>query len=221
MQIKNITNATLATLTTELTALGFTVDSGDASKFYWSADTNQKMYYYITESGTTTTIALKNSAGTAFGSTAFNNNANPYKLIYEVNGDNSILFGLALATFQYNQIYFAIVAPATQDDDWQYHYPGYAYARFYNGRTESYNEYQRARLYNSAASGIQIVKMYDGTRFTDNVFLCPVNDATLAGGNASARGYEEVTVGNDTYIVFNINNQTSVGYTAIKKVVAS
>lgn len=217
-------NSSVSDILTALEGLGFTIDSNNGTA-QWTKDTNNKIKFLVNTSGTNTLIkAVKSDGTTVVGNASYSVvtvvSANPVRIIYELIGDG-IAFGIMTATAQANNIHWIISAPVSQDDEWMY-IPLSASIYVYNGSTERYIQVTSSAYYNGSANGIQIVKVYDGSRFMDNVYVTTVAPAIPAVLQANGNDYIEATIGSDTYLVVNIGSQNQPNYNkiAIKKVSA-
>lgn len=219
-----VNSGSISDILTAMDGIGFTIDSAN-NTFRWANDTNNKIKFLCTASGTNTTIkAVKSDGTTVVGNASYSVvtvvSANPVRIIYELIGDG-IVFGIMTATAQANNIHWIISAPVSQDDEWMY-IPLASTLYIYNGSTESYIQVTNSAYYNGSANGIQIVKVYDGSRFMDNVYVTTVAPAIPAVLQANGNDYIEATIGSDTYLVVNIGSQNQPNYNkiAIKKVSA-
>lgn len=195
MQTKNISPGTTANVLTALEDVGFTIDSQNNTA-YWSKDTNEKMYFKINNNS----FSMYNSNNrTVLNSFAFNTSTN-YIMTYENIGD-SIVFGFhATGT----KILWAIIAPVSENDDW--YYCGYNSAgNVFNGRTEN-DVYYNTNPISTSTMGVQIVKYYNGTNFSNNLFITTVAPPTSGAGvttNGLANFYE-FSIGQDTYLAITL-----------------
>ena len=217
MQNKEINPASVANVLSALEDVGFTIDTQN-NKAYWGNDTNEKLYFSVVTSGSYTQVTLKTSNGTTMGTTMNLTSANIYKMTYEIIGD-SIVFGFAQNTANYNKLMWAVVAPASEDDEWLY-CPYINGGYVINGNSEANIMYSTGSIYNGNPLGVQIVKYYDGTRFVDNLYITTV--AQNAGDTPTGSGgvnFYEITIGQDDYLVILLTTQ-GVNYNkiAIKKV---
>lgn len=219
-----VNSASVSDILSALEGLGFTIDSNNNTA-QWTKDTNNKIKFLVSTSGTNTLIkAVKSDGTTVVGNASYSvvtvASANPVRIIYETIGDG-IAFGIMTATAQANNIHWIISAPVSQDDEWMY-IPLASTLYIYNGSTENYIQVTSSAYYNGSANGIQIVKVYDGSRFMDNVYVTTVAPAIPAVLQANGNDYIEATIGSDTYLVANIGSQNQPYYNkiAIKKVSA-
>lgn len=209
------------TIINALTDLGFGQDL-NTGKIYWSNDSNNKLYFKVTESGTTTYIGMYTSDDTLKTQWMANNSyTTPTKITYEINGDG-ILFGAGLTSISANRIYFIISAPISQEDDWIYWVATSSNTPFVvNGRTESTTSYMLSRQYPYAALGVQFVKAYTGSRFADNIYLMTAGIQIGNVSQANENNFIEATVGNDEYIVVNGTNGSLYVCAAVKKITSN
>ena len=208
MNSLTVNSASVSDILNALEGLGFTIDSNNGTA-QWTKDTNNKIKFLVTESSPYTTVkAVKSDGTTVVGNASYSSimvtTANPVRIIYETIGDG-IAFGIMTATAMANNIHWIISAPVSQDDEWMY-IPLASTLYIYNG----------------SANGIQIVKVYDGSRFMDNVYVTTVAPSIPAVIQANGNDYIEATIGSDTYLVVNIGSQNQPDYNkiAIKKVSA-
>jgi hypothetical protein len=207
----------VANVLTALEDVGFTIDTQN-NKAYWGNDTNEKLYFSVATSGSNTQVTLKTSNGTTMGTVMNLTSANIYKMTYEIIGD-SIVFGFAQNTATYNKLMWAVVAPASEDDEWLYcPYINGGYA--INGNTEANITYNTASIYTGNPLGVQIVKYYDGSRFVDNLYITTVaQNAGDTPAGSSSNNFYEITIGQDDYLVILLTTQgIDRNKIAIKKV---
>lgn len=219
-----VNSGSISDILTAMDGIGFTIHSAN-NTFRWANDTNNKIKFLCTASGTNTTIkAVKSDGTTVVGYASYSvvtiATANACRIIYETIGDG-IVFGIMTATATANNIHWIISAPVSQDDEWMY-IPLASTLYIYNGSTENYIQVTSSAYYTGSANGIQIVKVYDGSRFMDNVYVTTVAPAIPAVIQANGNDYIEATIGSDTYLVVNIGSQNQPNYNkiAIKKVSA-
>ena len=224
MNSLTVNSASVSDILNALEDLGFTIDSNNGTA-QWTKDTNNKIKFLVTESSPYTTVkAVKSDGTTVVGNESYSSimvtTANPVRIIYETIGDG-IAFGIMTATAMANNIHWIISAPVSQDDEWMY-VPLATLIYIYNGATESYINVTTSAHYNGSANGVQIVKVYDGSRFMDNVYVTTVAPSIPAVIQANGNDYIEATIGSDTYLVVNIGSQNQPDYNkiAIKKISA-
>lgn len=220
----SVNSGSVSDILNALEGLGFTIDSNNGTA-HWTKDTNNKIKFLVTESSPNTTVkAVKSDGTTVVGYVSYSvvtiATANACRIIYETIGDG-IVFGIMTATTRANNIHWIISAPVSQDDEWMY-IPLAANLYIYNGATESYINVTTSAYYNGSANGIQIVKVYDGSRFMDNVYVTTVAPSIPAVLQANGNDYMDATIGSDTYLVVNIGSQNQPDYNkiAIKKISA-
>ena len=216
MNSLTVNSASVSDILTALEGLGFTIDSNNNTA-QWTKDTNSKIKFLVSTSSTNTLIkAVKSDGTTVVGYASYSvvtiATANACRIIYETIGDG-IVFGIMTATATANNV--------SQSDDWMY-IPLASTLYIYNGSTENYIQVTTSAYYNGSANGIQIVKVYDGSRFMDNVYVTTVAPSIPAVIQANGNDYIEATIGSDTYLVVNIGSQNQPDYNkiAIKKVSA-
>lgn len=201
--MSNIVNinmdGTWATVKTAFETMGFTVtDNSGVYTCYYTADTNAKMYYKLTQtSGTGFTIDLYKSNNRSVGSMSWDYGV-ALKITYEKIG-NTIAFGLCNTNkdFAFGEL---IIAPVSQEDDWQYIQNTNNWY-IHNGRTENSFAMPVAKM-RTSSSAIQIVKAYDGGRFMDNVYQTTVNPDIPIYSSSSNAIY--ASIGENTYRIINI-----------------
>ena len=219
-----VNSGSVSDILNALEDLGFTIDSNNRTA-QWTKDTNNKIKFLVTESSNSTTVkAVKSDGTTVVGNASYSSimvtTANPVRIIYETIGDG-IAFGIMTETAPANNIHWIISAPVSPSDDWIY-IPLASTLYIYNGSTENYIQVTSSAYYTGSANGIQIVKVYDGSRFMDNVYVTTVAPAIPAVIQANGNDYMDATIGNDTYLVVNIGSQNQTNYNkiAIKKISA-
>ena len=77
------------------------------------------------------------------------------------------------------------------------------------------------QLSDTSATGFQIVKVYDGSNFINNVFVTSISPfiPVWSLDNTSASNFIEGTIGNDTYLIINLHSSyTHYIKLAIKKI---
>lgn len=197
----------VANVIAALVSIGFEQDQTNTDRVYWTKDTNHKMYLRVYTNSSNTAVACYNSSGTVCGTNIAASASGNWKMTYELVGD-SVLVGFTLATTTYNKIQFGIVAPTTNQDSWIYlpYYSGFA---MYSEDTETALVFGTSSLYQGSANGIQLVKAYDGVRFTDNLYIATVLESLRTAGMTNDNNYYEATIGNDKYIVFKTSSQAS------------
>ena len=220
----SVNSGSVSDILNALEGIGFTIDSNNGTA-QWTKDTNNKIKFLVTESSNSTTVkAVKSDGTTIVGNASYSSimvtTANSVRIIYETIGDG-IAFGIMAATAPANNIHWIISAPVSQSDDWMY-IPLASTLYIYNGSTENYIQVTSSAYYNGSANGIQIVKVYDGSRFMDNVYVTIVAPAIPAVIQANGNDYIDATIGNDAYLVVNIGSQNQPNYNkiAIKKISA-
>ena len=217
-----LTTASVADVLQALEDIGFTVSTSQGIA-RWENDTNNKIYFKFAVSSSYTTINIYNSSNTKVWGEVSLTTSTSYKMTYEVIGE-SVVFGFNAVSNTGNMIHFGVIAPTSENDDWEYlaYYVGNsatATNRFINGRTEVITIYSTTSMYNGSALGVQIVKAYDTTRFLDNIYLTSVCESIQAGHiiTSSANNFAEATIGNDTYLIINMTNNANYNKIAIKK----
>ena len=218
----SVNSGSVSDILNALEGIGFTIDSNNGTA-QWTKDTNNKIKFLVTESSNGTTVkAVKSDGTTVVGNASYSlimvTTANPVRIIYETIGDG-IAFGIMTETAPANNIHWIISAPVSQSDDWMY-IPLASTLYIYNGSTENYIQVTSSAYYTGSANGIQIVKVYNGSRFMDNVYVTTVAPAIPAVIQANGNDYMDATIGNDTYLVVNIGSQNQTNYNkiAIKKI---
>lgn len=194
----NIGLGTASNVRAGLASIGFTQDQTYTDRMYWANDTNGKIYFQMNDNEN---LYLVNSSGASIGSYYgyyFDPNVN-YRIIYETIGD-SIFWGYNPTTDYFNYIYFSVVEPNSNEDDWLYTFATDGYC-IYNGATEVGTTTGATLLYPGVANGVQIVKYYDGLRFVDNLYMTTVCGNVPAIGS-NANNYAEATINGDTYFLY-------------------
>ena len=216
-----LTDGRATTIINALVGLGFGQDL-NTGKIYWSNDSNNKLYFKVTESGTTTYVGMYTSDNTLKTQWMANNSyTTSTKITYEINGDG-ILFGVGPTSTSANRIHFIISAPISQEDDWIYWVATSSNSPFVvNGRTESTTSYMMSRQYPYAALGVQFVKAYTGSRFADNIYLMTAGIQVGDLSQSNENNFIEATVGNDEYIVINGTNGPLYVCAAVKKIISN
>lgn len=209
------------TIINALTSLGFGQDP-NTGKIYWSNDSNNKLYFKVTESRTTTYIGMYTSDDTLKNQWIANNSyTTSTKITYGING-NGILFGVGPTSISANHIHFIISAPVSQEDDWIYWVANSSNAPFVvNGRTETTTSYSLSRMYSYSALGVQFVKVYTGSRFADNIYLMTAGIQIGSLNQVNENNFIEATVGNDEYIVVNGTNGSLYTCAAVKRIISN
>lgn len=217
-----LTDGRATTIIDALVGLGFEQDQTDTSKIYWSNDSNNKLYFKITESGTTTYVGMYTSDNTLKNQWIANNSyTTATKITYEING-NGILFGAGPISTSANRIHFIISAPVSQEDDWIYWVATSSNSPIVvNGRTEATTSYSLSRVYSGTALGVQLVKAYTGSRFADNIYLMTAGIQVGNLNQVNENNFIEATVGNDEYIVVNGTNGSLYVCAAVKRIISN
>lgn len=200
INVINLATGSTTDIGSALASIGFTVDSSDSTKYYYDNDTNHKIYVKVSANGSNANIRMYTSGNSALGNVNIAS-ATPCKLVYEEIGD-SILFGIVASTAS-NKLHFGIIAPTSQDDDWIYIYPYNSTP--INGRTEA-TFVAYGQIYQGGASGVAIVKAYDGSRFTDNLYVTAVSPSIATYADTSNINYATAQIDNDYYRVVNMGN---------------
>ena len=197
-------DGTIATLGTLLVSLGFEAHPTVSGGYYWGNDTNKKVYLYIYTSGSNTAIAIRNSSNTAISSVFQAASASAWKITYCILGD-SIIIGSKLTTNTGCGMYWGFIAPKTQNDDWMCFYPQGGTVMNMKTQTAIAN----GVCYTGSASGVQIVKAYDGARFTDNLYLAVMHPSLSAWSDTAGNNYAIAEIDNKEYLLVN-NGNTAV-----------
>lgn len=211
-----------STVKTAMETMGFTVTvvtpgaSGSSYtdyKCYYDNDTNGKVYLLLQQfSATQFYMKFCLSNGTSVASHTRYYTAN-YNFDYEITG-RSLIFGVSTSS-TVPSIQFLIVAPKSNDDDWIYCPAGATSWAFINGRTDStfVNSPIKIKTNNTA---VQIVKIFDGNRFMDNVYQTSVSpDLPVYTGQGN---FIYATIGTKNYFLAHIfDTQTSRSLVAIER----
>jgi hypothetical protein len=202
--MSNIVNinmdGTWATVKTAFETMGFTVtEDNDVYTCYYTADTNAKMYYKLTKAASTQyNVTFCNSDNRSQGTVGYDYGAS-YKITYQLIG-NSLAFGFCSSNIPYS-FYNLIISPISQEDDWYYTQYGVS-SKIFNGRTELNFVMPATKLYSSNAS-VQIIKIYDGAQFLNNIYqttVSPSIDGPTTGSNTI-----DASIGEDIYKIINIH----------------
>ena len=218
--------ATSSNVLSALESIGFTVDTTNLTA-KWGNDTNDKLYFKFSENSSYLSLTLYNSSNVQVSGYINFDMTYTYKITYEIIGDG-IVFGFHRIDTNVtgSNIHFAIISPISTGDDWYYVTPhlGSGTAdimKFINANTEVYTIYSMNQLLDTSATGFQIVKVYDGSNFINNVFVTSISPFVPAWSldGTSASNFIEGTIGNDTYFIINLHS-TYVQYIklAIKKI---
>ena len=203
INVINLATGSTTDIGAALETIGFTKDSSDSTKYYYDSDTNHKIYIKVSASGSNANIRAYNSANNALGNVNITS-ATPCKLCYEQIG-NTLLFGVVASTAP-NKLHFGIIEPKSQNDDWLYIYPYNSTP--INGRTEAtFTLY--GQVFQNSASGVWIVKAYDGARFTDNLFVTAISPSLATYSDTTAINYCTAEIDGDSYRIVNLGNNTN------------
>lgn len=195
-----------------LESIGFVVDTTNLTA-KWGNDKNNKLYFKFSENSSYLSLTLYDSSNTEVSGYINLAVTYTYKITYEIIGDG-IVFGFHRIDTNVtgSNIHFAIISPISTGDDWYYVTPylGSGAAdqmKFINANTEVYTIYSMNQLLNTSATGFQIVKVYDGSNFINNVFVTSISPfiSHWLLDSTSASNFIEGTIGNDTYLIINLH----------------
>lgn len=195
-------DGTWATIKTVLETMGFTVTEvteGSVYKCYYTKDRNQKLYMKITNGSPNCTAQIfKSNDQSATNALSFTNSSS-IRCTYDFVGD-SLIFGF-IGSNLLPSIKWIIVAPVSANDDWEYYQYDNNSWNIINGRTELPFSTSVAKL-KTVAQVVQIVKVYDGARFLDNLYQTTISPDLPIANNGGNYAYFEI--GQDKYIGINI-----------------
>jgi hypothetical protein len=188
-------DGTFAGVKSAFETMGFTctiVTEDTTFDAYYAKDTNNKMHLRVDFSSGLVNLITSTGQNRTSVQFSFSNSGTIY---YETVGD-SIVFG-PYSSGPSMQI--AIIAPTSNDDDWQYYFYNSSSWRIWNGRTENSCIALLTKLA-TKANVFQVVKMFDGVRFMDNIYIMIIGPTVPQTTN----NFIYVTIGEDRYFIVNI-----------------
>lgn len=213
-----IETGSIANVSAALVSIGFTADSNDNTKLYWTNDTNHKIYIKLLTSGSNTQISVYNSSNAAVSNITVIalNASSAWKLTYEVIG-NSIVFGFRLLNDSYSTLQYAIVEPANENEEWIYCYPQAGYA--VGGNSQTVMQICSYQLYTGSTSGVQIVKAYYGGKFMSNLYITSYSPSinSVNGSSSGGNNYATATIEGNEYIIVNLHQNVNYAKFAIRR----
>jgi hypothetical protein len=206
----------LSTVDEAMESIGFVKDEGRSSSsgshYWWGDDTERKAYLYYNIRQSNPKFEYGVTVQGMSGDVLVEIGQNAFKICYEplANGGIAIGFSINATT----PIYAIFVAPKTQDDSWLFVPYIYGYRRVIDYSRNAYIDYGASILYTNLgnySNDVQIVALYNGERFYDNLFI------TVLQPQLPMYGSVRVEIGDKTFLLIHLEfNADDFNYYAVE-----
>lgn len=199
-----------------LTSIGFVKDTdlGDNTEWYYYYEAAGKRcawLMYSTYGNNPSFTASFELVPSLSSFTITTIGPNKFKICYEPLKNGGIAIGFSKDASTPLQVMY--VAPNSQDDDWLFAVRHATYRWVVDFGTSSCKQYGADSLYQNLgfySNDVQILALYNGNRFYDNLFITVLEPYLAWGGSAKAQ------IGNKTYLLIHMVGDSDHNYYAVE-----